>query len=331
MAETPQWLPWYAEAWSRLQAQRAAGRLPHALLIHGPAGVGKGGLARLLAHALLCEAPGDQGRACGACRACTLLAAGSHPDFLELVPEEEGKAIRIDAVRGLGAALALASQYGGARVAVIDPADAMNTAACNSLLKTLEEPPPGTHLLLVSARPARLPATVRSRCQRLALAPPSPEDARNWLAQRLDDPAAAPALLAATGGAPLAALALAGAGTEKVDATFDGLLALARGRRDPLELAAAWAQEAGAVLGWIYAWSADLVRLATAGADAPLRDPSRAGALQGLAQRLDLEALHRWLDRLLEALGLVDGTLNRQLLMEDLLLEWVKVTAPARR
>ena len=85
------------------------------------------------------------------------------------------------------------------------------------------------------------------------------------------------------------------------------------------------------MLGWIYGWSADLVRLATAGADAPLRDPSRAEALQALAQRLDLEALHRWLDRLLEALGLVDSTLNRQLLMEDLLLEWVKVTAPARR
>ena len=330
MAETPPWLPWYAEAWSRLQAQRAAGRLPHALLIHGPAGVGKGGLARLLAHGLLCEAPGDQGRPCGACRACTLLAAGSHPDFLELVPEEPGKPIRIDAVRELGAALALASQYGGARVAVIDPADAMNTAACNSLLKTLEEPPPGTHLLLVSARPARLPATVRSRCQRLAVAPPAPEDARAWLVERLDDPAAAPALLAAAGGAPLAALALAeNAGA--VDAAFEALLELARGRRDPLALATDWAQEAGAMLGWIYGWSADLVRLATAGADAPLRDPSRAEALQALAQRLDLEALHRWLDRLLEALGLADSTLNRQLLMEDLLLEWVKVTAPARR
>src|SRR5690606_14968084 len=171
-------LPWHAEAWTRLQAQIRRQALPHALLISGLPGLGKRRLAEQLAAALLCEAGRNELQACGRCRACRPLVQGAHPDLFVVTPEEEGRQVRVDQVRGLIDQLALKSQYGGYRVGLIDPADRMNAAAANALLKTLEEPPPGVVLLLVAARPSLLPATIRSRCQQLTLSPPPAEQAR---------------------------------------------------------------------------------------------------------------------------------------------------------
>lgn len=152
-----------------LSAMLREGRLPHALLFTGPAGIGKRLVARSLAAAILCT--GERLRPCGTCESCRLLAADSNEDYFELVPEAAGKAkpvIRIDAVRSAVARTIMTRSSGPAealgRVLVIDEADLMNEPAANSLLKTLEEPPAAVTFILLTEKPSALLVTIRSRC-----------------------------------------------------------------------------------------------------------------------------------------------------------------------
>lgn len=209
-------------AWATLHARRA--RLPHAILIHGPAGVGKGEFALAAAAALLCESPhGDDGSACGHCPACTWFQAGNHPDFRSLQPAALGtdaeaepasagkkkpsREITIDQIRALEDFLQVGAHRQGRRIVLINPAEAMNRNTANALLKSLEEPGPDTLFLLVTHRYEQLLPTVRSRCQGLALHCPSEGESLAWLnAEGIDD---AGRWLGLAGGAPLAAAALA--------------------------------------------------------------------------------------------------------------------------
>ncbi|MCX7962708.1 MAG: DNA polymerase III subunit delta' [Burkholderiales bacterium] len=225
-----------AETWSKLRALRA--RLPHALLLHGPPGVGKLALAERFAQSLLCESGAAPSTPCGRCRACRWFLAASHPDVRFVEPEaiarqagavqsEEGPAarsskpsseIRIDQVRALADFVNLASYRGGRRIAILHPAEDMNVAAANALLKNLEEPPQGAVFLLVSHRPWRLPATVRSRCVAVAVSSPPFEAACAWLtAQGVQDAAH---WLAFAGGAPRRALELSCGDARKVSDTL---------------------------------------------------------------------------------------------------------------
>jgi DNA polymerase III subunit delta' len=208
-------------------------RLPHALLIHGAPGVGKLALAERMAQLLLCEHAEPAKRPCGACDGCRWFLGGNHPDFRRVEPEalakqpveaeegEEGSSdasparrakqpslqIKIEQVRALANFLNVRSHRGRLRVALVQPAEDMNENAANALLKGLEEPPAGAVFILVSHRPARLPATIRSRCVAIAVPLPSPDVALEWLAsQNIRD---AERWLAYAGGAPLRALAYA--------------------------------------------------------------------------------------------------------------------------
>ena len=160
--------------WNRLTAAAAAGRLPHALLLAGPREAGKSEFAHALAAWLLCEAAPAQ-RACGQCRGCVQVAAGVHPNLLRLAPPEDKRDIAIEDIREAIARLHLSSHYGLAKVALIDPADALNVSGVNALLKTVEEPPPQTHLVFVAELWRTLPPTLRSRCQILRFARPVEE------------------------------------------------------------------------------------------------------------------------------------------------------------
>lgn len=239
---------WCVPAWELLAARAAAGTLPHALLVRGAAGLGKRALVEVFVRARLCESP-DAGRACGHCRACRLLAAGTHPDRLRITLEPNPKTgvmrkeIVVDQIRALSARLAMASQFGGWQVAVIDPADALNGAAQNALLKTLEEPTPASLIVLIADRAARLVATVRSRCQRIDVAPPAFDDGVAWLSARgVEHPEA---LLAAAGGNPGEAWLLAAqGGMQRRQEVARDLLALAAGRGDPRAIGRAWADDA---------------------------------------------------------------------------------------
>lgn len=158
--------PWQQALWSQLggRAQHA-----HAYLLYGPAGIGKRALAEHWAAQLLCQRPAAAG-ACGECKACQLLAAGTHPDYFVLEPEEAEKPIRVDQVRDLVGFVVQTAQLGGRKVVLLEPAEAMNVNAANALLKSLEEPSGDTVLLLISHQPAACCRPSRAAaCSRPAL------------------------------------------------------------------------------------------------------------------------------------------------------------------
>lgn len=239
--------PWCRPQWEVLAARAADGTLPHALLLCGPSGLGKRALTEAFVRARLCDAPRG-GHACGVCRACLLLAAGTHPDRMLVtfeVNEKTGKLrkeIVVDQIRALSARLAMASQLDGWQVVVIDPAEAMNIPAQNALLKTLEEPTGASLIVLVADQPWRLGATIRSRCQRLDFAVPSQKDALAWLASRGME--SGEAVLAAAGGNPGQAWLLAEqGGMQRRQEVARDLLALAAGRGDARAIGKAWAAD----------------------------------------------------------------------------------------
>ncbi|MDM3872266.1 DNA polymerase III subunit delta' [Porticoccus sp. W117] len=208
---TPQTLampyPWQGELWDDIVQQHKQLRLPHALLLTGPAEVGKSQFARALAQRIICREPVG-GYACGTCKSCKLIAAESFPDLKRVTPEEEGKAIKIDQIRKLCDFMAKTAQQGGWKVALIEPAEAMNVNAANALLKTLEEPTDNTLLILVCHQLSRVPATIRSRCQMLSYPVPDQGASRDWLARVSSGDKNPEWLLQQAGGRPLQALKL---------------------------------------------------------------------------------------------------------------------------
>ncbi len=191
-------LPWQDSQWQQVLATFEAGALPHALLITGPRHTGKNRFARSLCELLLCDAP-TAGHSCGDCRACALLAAGSHGDFRRLEPEKKSRWIKIDQVRAALDFTFKTAAFGRRKVLLITPAETLNINAANALLKCLEEPPAETHIVLVCHRLQGLPATIRSRCQLLKLPSPQPQAAKAWLAAQIGDVEAETALAAADG------------------------------------------------------------------------------------------------------------------------------------
>jgi DNA polymerase-3 subunit delta' len=256
--------PWLESAWQRLLSTRA--RPAQALLLAGPRGVGKGALAQAWAQALLCEAPLPDGAGCGSCPACHWLETGAHPDFSLLTLQEktnkEGEtklasAIEVDQAREAVDFVRLSTYRAGFRVVLVNPANGLNPAAANALLKVLEEPPLNTVFVLVSDQPRQLLPTIRSRCTRLDIGLPSRDSATEWLvSQGVDD---ASTLLALAGGSPLAAVNWSeGADIDARRMILDGL---ARPRQmDPVALAERW--KAVAPQTWYtvaYKWLADLL------------------------------------------------------------------------
>ncbi len=316
-------LPWHERAWSALMARHDRGTLPHALLVSGPPGLGKRVFGETLARALLCERPREDGRGCGACGACRLSGAGTHPDYLLVGPEEDSKVIKIGQVRRLIRDLGLTSQRGGFRVAVLAPADRLNKEAANALLKTLEEPGARTLLVLVTSHPALLSATIRSRCQKVTFGRPPAHLVRPWLAQHA--PAQdADMLLGLAGGAPLAALALAeGGALERRQALAEDLAAIVEGTRDPLAVAAAWHKERlQECIDWLSSWVMDMIRLKLAAQPPGLANRDLCPRLQPLAQRVDLRCLFGHLDRLWRAAQLAHTPVSGQAVLEEVLIPW---------
>jgi DNA polymerase III subunit delta' len=221
-------LPWQSETWQRLYQQLEGEQLPHALLITGVQHTGKSRLALALARLLLCEAP-VAGHNCGQCHPCELSQAGTHGDFRWLEPEGKSRAIKVDQIRNIVEFSGKTSSFGARKVVVYAPAEAMNPNAANALLKSLEEPPANTYMILVCHRPQSLPATVRSRCQRLQLPWPPEAQSIEWLTQLTGDQATSEQLLSLAQGRPMLASSYYTAGDSEVAAAvplaLDALMA----------------------------------------------------------------------------------------------------------
>lgn len=324
MSFTPENLPWLEPYWRHLLACLSVGRVPQVLLIGGNAGMGKMPLARALAQRLLCRQPGDF--ACGQCASCHLFDAQTHPDFLVVEPAEPGKAIAIDAIRGLIGTLSLKPQYCGYRVVILAAAHHMNSAAANSLLKTLEEPDEHTIMLLLTESPSSLPATILSRCQRMSITIRDQGRMIDWLEDQ-GVAGQAEILLAMAQGAPLRALTLAQEGLieRRRDFFADWLNVGCRGA-EPVLVADDWAKFSGdTLMEWLISWVMDLIRLCAAPNCRTLNNPDLTQSLQAMAKQLKLKDIFGFLDLLNTTRRGLTGQINRQLAMEELLIHWSQV------
>ena len=308
-------LPWQLEAWQRLMRSRAAGRLPHAMLLTGPTGIGKLHFAQALAQSLLCQSPAESGFACGACRDFRLFSVGNHPDLFNGQPGEPQAGIKIEQIRSLAEFCIRTSSSGRGRVGLVAPAERMNSHAANALLKTLEEPPPGIVLLLLSSQPSQIPATLRSRCQPLKLVYPPKVQAVQWLReQEVADPEL---LLTLAGGAPLQAQQLA---QQQALTTRRALFDIYRGvveqRLSEAAAAEQWLrQDTELGLEWLLGWHMDLIRL-NMSTEVDLSHPDLAQELRDLADVVSLSECFRRYHALLQIRQQLKMQRNAPMLME---------------
>jgi len=332
--------PWQEDAWRQLQLLRA--RLPHAILFHGAAGIGKADFIEAFAQSLLCENVQADGHACGACASCGWFAQHNHPDYRRVRPEaledetgadgEDGegdkkaaaktrtpsKDIKIEQIRALADFMNISTHRRGVRVVVLYPAEALNTPASNALLKTLEEPPPGTVFLLASNSLERLLPTILSRCRKFALPLPPHAAALAWLqAHQVPD---ADGWLREQGGAPLAALASSQAGNrDELDTLLhmlahpnveNALKAADKLSKSPLPTLVAWQQR------WLY----DLFALKLSG---NIRYyPRYHGELTALADKVPTANLLRAIKHANARRAVAEHPLSPKLFVEDMLLDY---------
>ncbi|EPB1508883.1 TPA: DNA polymerase III subunit delta' [Pseudomonas aeruginosa] len=322
--------PWQQALWSQLggRAQHA-----HAYLLYGPAGIGKRALAEHWAAQLLCQRPAAAG-ACGECKACQLLAAGTHPDYFVLEPEEAEKPIRVDQVRDLVGFVVQTAQLGGRKVVLLEPAEAMNVNAANALLKSLEEPSGDTVLLLISHQPSRLLPTIKSRCVQQACPLPGAAASLEWLARALpDEPAEAlEELLALAGGSPLTAQRLHGQGVREQRAqVVEGVKKLLKQQIAASQLAESWNSVPLPLLfDWFCDWTLGILRYQLTRDEEGLGLADMRKVIQYLGDKSGQAKVLAMQDWLLQQRQKVlnKANLNRVLLLEALLVQWASLPGP---
>lgn len=322
--------PWQQPVWQHLLDYLRQQRIPQALLISGSAGWGLHELIDRYAASLLCHQPND-GLACGQCRSCKLLLADNHPDYLRVQPLEAGKAILIDQIRDLIGNLALKPQFDSQRLVVIEAADNMNAASANAFLKCLEEPSERTSIVLISEQSNRLPATIRSRCQKIFCPPAEPLLANDWLRQqRIGEHSEQ--LLRLANGSPLLARDYAENNILEIRGEiFQRWLHLAHGKDCLVSTVDDWLKRERPLLGtllmWMASWVSDLIKSRQIGPGATLYNTDLKKSLHELAERLELRGLYRFYDSLLQARWQATTQVNSQLLLERLMVEWSQLNS----
>ena len=340
--ENPNIYPWMQDQWRHVLQQYQSDRLPHALLLSGPSGLGKLHFAKQLVSALQCDGNRNYKNQeikppCGKCNGCQLIVAGTHPDNKFVEPEAEGKQIPVATIREISQFFSLKSQFAPLQIVVISPAEAMNRHSANGLLKTLEEPQSNKLILLLSSQPSRLLPTVKSRCQHLNFSIPETDQGMAWLQSQnaeLRDKQSVQRLLTLAGGAPLLAFQYAEQGKlELYQQLLDSFEKLAKKQVDPVAEAKRW-EAAGLAhcVKWLYLWVSSVIHLKSGGAvvdttfgdqkmgenNAVWREPS----LDFLADKTSSDNLYGFLDQLVETSRVVNTTVNVQLTLESLLMGW---------
>ena len=324
--------PWQAASAQRLLGLRK--QLPHAILLHGRIGLGKFDLAEAFVKLLLCENRTETiTQACGTCPSCHWLELGHHPDLHLLQPgrmeevedagteRKKSEWISVEQVRVAIDFLHLSAHRAGLRIVLVRPAEALNPAAANALLKTLEEPSEHALLILVSHQPSRLLPTILSRCHQLKMELPETRSAMVWLTEQGVRDAAL--CLGLAGGSPLLATTLA---HEEYQARRRLLLTdLSTGKSAPVlamaeRYAKSMVEEFSQLLQWLQQWAYDLQTVLAA--DRIYYHQDFKEQLHSLAERVNLNRLQQWQQRLQQARKVVAHPLNIQMEMEDILLEY---------
>jgi len=317
--------PWQEKQWQQWHLRVQSGRMPHALLLSGHAGLGKQVFSDQVAASLLCEHQGEHGYACGQCKSCLLIEAGSHPDIHSVMPDEPGKAIKVDQIRALSDVMSRKSQLGGYRICVLSPAEAMNINASNALLKTLEEPGENTLIMLISAEAGKLSATIRSRCQLFSFLSPEPAVSEKWLKEQgVTDNVRL--VLGLSGDAPLEAWAYVEEKRLQIRTEFiQDFLGLKTGVQNPVQMADKWVKKhPHYCVRWMMFWVMDLIRLKSTQSTERLMNVDVQEHLQPMAKQLDLKNLFNYLDKLQTSLKQLATQANVQMMMEDLFITWIK-------
>jgi DNA polymerase III subunit delta' len=305
------------------------GRLGHAYLFVGPVGVGKHTFARELGRALLCETKSGSLESCGECPGCMLTDAGTHPDLALVARPEDKVEFPIEVIRELIEHLALKPARGGRKVAIVDDADDLNAESANAFLKTLEEPPPGSVLILIGGpSPERQYSTIQSRCQIVSFRPLANAELTKLLREKgIADVARLDRLVRVAGGSPGQAIALDDESLWEFRKSL--LAALQQQSVDAFTLSSKWMEhldemgkEAGQrrrraslVLTLFIGMLQDALRLAH-GVPPLAADGAEAGVLKGVAERLGPEKLLSWLERAAEADLQVDRKVQLELVVE---------------
>jgi DNA polymerase-3 subunit delta' len=305
---------WFAPAQGEVRAAFAAGRLAHGLLIHEDPGAGGHALARWVAQFVNCRA---ERKPCGECQDCKWIALNQHPDVTCLSPEEDSNYIKVEPVRDLIADLGLTAHGKGYKIAIFAPADALYHSAANSLLKTLEEPPARTLIMLVTSQPSRLLPTVRSRCSRLRVKGPGRADAAAWLSAAKG---AGPweQALAATGLGPFALIdSDAKALAELRAETLGTLDEISKGGLEPPSVAEKWARgDLATRLACVESWVTDRI-LERAG----IRDVTH---LSPGARPSNICRLFELSDAVRDMRKLALTPINKAMALEALLWRWAR-------
>ena len=317
-------------------------QLAHALLIRGPRGIGKQAFGMALAQGLLCEKPVPGGLACGTCSSCGWFSTGAHPDFRVLAPPTDGEPaaegeesgpktkaspwISIEQVRELHDFIHVSSHRGGRKVILVSPAEALNVAAANALLKNLEEPPPQTHFLLISHRPHRLMRTIISRCRQLALHEPDRALALSWLAEQgIKD---AEVALAQASGAPLLAQAMTE--NDELSGRSELLRAIASPDFDTMAVAESLRDlPLERFINCLQKWTCDIVEQRMLGR---IRyNPDLGRELAMIAKRVEPLSALRLHRKLVREQRNIHHPLNARLYMESVLFAYAAMVNPSRR
>ena len=307
--------PWFDAACNEVNAAIAAGRLAHGLLIHEDPGAGGLEFARWIAQSVNCREPARA--PCGECQQCRWVAADQHPDVTRLSPEGDSAQILIQSVRDLAADLSLTSHGRGYKVAIISPADAMNHFAANALLKTLEEPPARTLVLLVTSQPSRLLPTLRSRCSRLRLVGPTRAAATAYL-EAARGPGPWAEALAATGAGPFALLDADPAAIAQLRGdTLATLREIGSGNLQPPAVAERWAKgELPIRLSCLESWVTE--RILESGSIRDVTHLSGQGIPPNICRLFELS------DAVRDMRKLSHTSINKTMAVEALLWRWAR-------
>jgi len=319
--------PWLLEPLEQLERARSEGRFAHGWLLAGPEGIGKINLALVAAHRLLhpqAARPQPLGPAEGA-RAMAVRHEPSdhHPDLHWIFPEADRRTVSVDQIRETTGSLTLTSME-GPKVVILEPADAMTTAAANALLKTLEEPTARTYLLLLTHQPGRLPATIRSRCQYLPVPRPGMGEALGWLRRSETEATESEwsQLLALAEGAPFRAMAFQDNNYTCKNKEFERQFELiSNSRLDPQTVADQWLKDdLELALSWLAAHLRWVIRARMAPeASNPITD-LKLDRLHNAWQVPTLRTLFQRLERTEALLRQLGGGINADLATRALLL-----------